>query len=110
MDDEGYVYVVDRLKEVIIRGGFNIYPRDIEETFMTHPDIQMIAVIGVPHKTYGEEAKAFVVLKENATTTAKELVAWGKERLADYKYPRLIDIAEELPMTATGKILKRLLK
>ena len=110
MDDEGYVYVVDRLKEVIIRGGFNIYPRDIEETFMTHPDIQMIAVIGVPHKTYGEEAKAFVVLKENATTTPKELVAWGKERLADYKYPRLIEITSELPMTATGKILKRLLK
>lgn len=110
MDDEGYVYVVDRLKEVIIRGGFNIYPRDIEETFMAHPDVQMIAVIGVPHKTYGEEAKAFIILKENAAVTAKELVAWGKERLADYKYPRLIEITEELPMTATGKILKRLLK
>lgn len=110
MDDDGYVYVVDRLKEVIIRGGFNIYPRDIEETFMTHPDVHMIAVIGVPHKTYGEEAKAVVILKENASATARELVAWGKERLADYKYPRLIEIVEELPMTATGKILKRLLK
>ncbi|MGR5061467.1 long-chain-fatty-acid--CoA ligase [Photobacterium sp. DNB22_13_2] len=110
MDDDGYVYVVDRLKEVIIRGGFNIYPRDIEETFMTHPDVQMIAVIGVPHKTYGEEAKAFVILKDSASTTNKELVTWGKERLADYKYPRLIEVVENLPMTATGKILKRLLK
>lgn len=110
MDEEGYVYVVDRLKEVIIRGGFNIYPRDIEETFMAHPDIQMIAVIGVPHKSYGEEAKAFVILKDGAKVSAKELVQWGKARLADYKYPRLIDIVEELPMTATGKILKRMLK
>ncbi|GAL06574.1 long-chain-fatty-acid-CoA ligase [Photobacterium aphoticum] len=110
MDEDGYVFVVDRLKEVIIRGGFNIYPRDIEETFMTHPDVHMVAVIGIPHKTYGEEAKAFVLLKDGAQTTAKELVTWGKARLADYKYPRLIDIVTELPMTATGKILKRLLK
>ncbi|MGF1726997.1 long-chain-fatty-acid--CoA ligase [Photobacterium nomapromontoriensis] len=110
MDDEGYVYVVDRLKEVIIRGGFNIYPRDIEETFMGHPDVHMVAVIGIPHKTYGEEAKAFVILKENATSTEKDLIHWGKERLADYKYPRMLDIVTELPMTATGKILKRMLK
>lgn len=110
MDDDGYVFVVDRLKEVIIRGGFNIYPRDIEETFMAHPAVHMIAVIGVPHKTYGEEAKAFILLKEGANVSSKELAAWGKERLADYKYPRLIEIVTELPMTATGKILKRLLK
>ncbi|PSW17616.1 long-chain-fatty-acid--CoA ligase [Photobacterium sanctipauli] len=110
MDDEGYVYVVDRLKEVIIRGGFNIYPRDIEETFMTHPDVHMVAVIGIPHKTYGEEAKAFIILKEGATACEKALMNWGKERLADYKYPRHIQLVTELPMTATGKILKRLLK
>ncbi len=110
IDDEGYVFVVDRLKEVIIRGGFNIYPRDIEETFMTHPDVHLIAVIGVPHKTYGEEVKVFVVLKEDRKVAPKELVNWGKERLADYKYPRQVEILESLPMTATGKILKRLLK
>ncbi|MGF1680056.1 long-chain-fatty-acid--CoA ligase [Photobacterium minamisatsumaniensis] len=110
MDEQGYVYVVDRLKEVIIRGGFNIYPRDIEETFMGHPDVQMIAVIGIEHKTYGEEAKAFIILKEGSTVSAKTLVHWGKERLADYKYPRHIELMTELPMTATGKILKRLLK
>ncbi|MGF1700366.1 long-chain fatty acid--CoA ligase [Photobacterium makurazakiensis] len=110
MDEQGYVYVVDRLKEVIIRGGFNIYPRDIEETFMSHPDVQMIAVIGIEHKTYGEEAKAFIILKEGSTVSAKTLVHWGKERLADYKYPRHIELMTELPMTATGKILKRLLK
>ncbi|MGF1794041.1 long-chain fatty acid--CoA ligase [Photobacterium profundum] len=110
IDNEGYVFVVDRLKEVIIRGGFNIYPRDIEETFMTHPDVHLVAVIGVPHKTYGEEVKAFVVLKEDRKITSKEFVHWGKERLADYKYPRQVEILESLPMTATGKILKRMLK
>ncbi|MCW8331218.1 long-chain fatty acid--CoA ligase [Photobacterium sp. SDRW27] len=110
MDEDHYVYVVDRLKEVIIRGGYNIYPRDIEETFMTHPDVHFVAVIGVPHKTYGEEVKAFIVLKEGAKTNNKTFIAWGRERLADYKYPRQVEVVESLPMTATGKILKRLLK
>lgn len=110
MDEDGYFYVVDRLKEVIIRGGYNIYPRDIEETFMTHPDVHLVAVIGVPHKTFGEEVKAFIVTKEGAKTTSKEFMAWGHERLADYKFPRKIELVDSLPMTATGKILKRLLK
>ncbi|MGR5145852.1 long-chain-fatty-acid--CoA ligase [Photobacterium alginatilyticum] len=109
-DEDGYVFVVDRLKEVIIRGGYNIYPRDIEETFMTHPDVHLVAVIGVPHKTYGEEVKAFIVPKEDSTTNSKAFVAWGRERLADFKYPRQVEVISELPMTATGKILKRLLK
>lgn len=109
-DEDGYVFVVDRLKEVIIRGGYNIYPRDIEETFMTHPDVHLVAVIGVPHKTYGEEVKAFIVPKEDSTTNSKAFVAWGRERLADFKYPRQVEVVSELPMTATGKILKRLLK
>ncbi|MHA6609487.1 long-chain-fatty-acid--CoA ligase [Photobacterium damselae] len=109
-DKEGYVYVVDRLKEVIIRGGYNIYPRDIEETFMTHPAVHQIAVIGIPHKSFGEEAKAFIMLKEDAQVSEKELINWGKERLADYKYPRHIELVTSYPMTATGKILKRLLK
>ncbi|WP_299014252.1 long-chain fatty acid--CoA ligase [uncultured Photobacterium sp.] len=110
MDEDGYVYVVDRLKEVIIRGGYNIYPRDIEETFMTHPDVHMVAVVGVPHKTYGEEVKAFIITKDGVNTASKAFVAWGRERLADYKYPRQVEIVDTLPMTATGKILKRLLK
>ena len=110
MDEDGYVYVVDRLKEVIIRGGYNIYPRDIEETFMTHPDVHLVAVIGIPHKTFGEEVKAFIIPKEGTTTTSKEFVAWGHERLADYKFPRQIELVDSLPMTATGKIMKRLLK
>ena len=109
IDEDGYVYVVDRLKEVIIRGGYNIYPRDIEETFMTHPDVRLVAVVGIPHKTFGEEIKAFIVPKEGAKTTSKEFVAWGHERLADYKYPRQVELVTSLPMTATGKILKRLL-
>ncbi|MGF1714447.1 long-chain fatty acid--CoA ligase [Photobacterium chitinilyticum] len=110
MDEGGYVYVVDRLKEVIIRGGYNIYPRDIEETFMTHSDVHLVAVIGIPHKTYGEEVKAFIVPKEGATTSSKAFITWGRERLADFKYPRQVEIVESLPMTATGKILKRLLQ
>jgi long-chain acyl-CoA synthetase len=69
-----------------------------------------VAVIGVPHKTYGEEVKAFIVPKEDSTTNSKAFVAWGRERLADFKYPRQVEVVSELPMTATGKILKRLLK
>jgi long-chain acyl-CoA synthetase len=91
---------------MVIRGGFNAYPREIEEVLMTHPAVSMVAVIGVPHERHGEEVKAFVILKEGATITEVELVAWSKQNLADYKYPRLIEFREALPMNATGKVLK----
>nr|WP_221634518.1 long-chain fatty acid--CoA ligase [Nocardioides luti] len=106
-DDDGWYYIVDRSKDMIIRGGFNVYPREIEEVLLTHEDVSLAAVIGVPHESHGEEIKAFVILNDGATVTPEELVAWGKEQMANYKYPRTVEIVPSLPMTATGKILKR---
>ena len=105
-DEDGYLYILDRVKDMIIRGGFNVYPREIEEVLITHPAVSLVAVVGVPHDRHGEEVKAFVILKQGATITEVELVAWSKENMADYKYPRLIEFRAELPMTATGKVLK----
>jgi long-chain acyl-CoA synthetase len=92
---------------MIIRGGYNVYPRELEEVLMTHPAISLVAVLGVPHDSHGEEVKAVVVTEPGAHVTADELVAWGRERLAAYKYPRLVEFRDALPMTSTGKILKR---
>ena len=92
---------------MIIRGGFNVYPREIEEVLLTHPDVSLAAVVGVPHDSHGEEIKAYVILHDGATVTPEELVAWGKEQMAAYKYPRTVEFVESLPMTSTGKILKR---
>ncbi len=110
MDEDGYFYIVDRLKEMIIRGGFNVYPREIEEYLITHPKISLVAVKGVPDEKYGEEIKAYVVLKPGETMTVEEFIEFAKKGLADYKYPRIVEFRSELPMTATGKILKRELK
>lgn len=109
-DESGNLYIVDRIKDLIIRGGFNVYPREIEEVFMTHPAVAMVAVIGIPHQEYGEEIKAYVVLKPDQEVDAAELQKWGREQLAAFKYPRFVEIREQLPMSATGKILKRELK
>ncbi len=109
-DAEGFLYIADRVKDMILRGGFNVYPRELEEVLMTHEAVSLCAVIGVPHEEYGEEIKAFVVLKQGAALTESELVEWSKERMANYKYPRIIEFRETLPMTATGKILKRELR
>ena len=109
-DEDGYLYIIDRVKDMIIRGGFNVYPREIEEVLLTHPDISMASVIGVPHDQHGEEIKAFVVVKPGKTLYAEEIITWAREQMAAYKYPRLIEIRESLPMTATGKILKKELK
>jgi len=106
-DEDGWYYIVDRAKEMIIRGGFNVYPREIEEVLLTHPAISLAAVIGVPHESHGEEIKAHVILKPGASATPDEIVAWSKEQMAAYKYPRVVEIVDSLPMTATGKILKR---
>ncbi|KRB78686.1 long-chain fatty acid--CoA ligase [Nocardioides sp. Root190] len=106
-DADGWYYIVDRSKDMIIRGGFNVYPREIEEVLLTHPAISLAAVIGVPHESHGEEIKAVVILKPGASATPEEIVAWGKEQMAAYKYPRVVEIVDALPMTATGKILKR---
>jgi len=110
MDEAGNVFVVDRIKDMIIRNGFNVYPRELEEVLMTHPAIAQAAVVGVPHVTQGEEIKAVIVLKPDMTASPEEVVTWCRERMASYKCPRLVDIVAALPMTATGKILKREIK
>mgnify|MGYP003376436715 CR=1 FL=1 len=107
LDEEGCYYIVDRLKEMIIRGGFNVYPREIEEYLLTHPKVSLVAVVGVPDERLGEEVKAYVVLKEGQSATVAEIIEFAKIGLADYKYPRQIEFRTTFPMTATGKILKR---
>jgi len=106
-DEDGWYFIVDRSKDMIIRGGFNVYPRELEEILMEHPAVSLVAVIGVPHDSHGEEIKAVIVKKPGDATTEDELLAWGKEQFASYKYPRIVEFRDELPMTATGKILKR---
>jgi long-chain acyl-CoA synthetase len=107
VDDDGYFFIVDRKKEMIIRGGYNVYPREIEEVLYEHPAVAEAAVIGVPHPEWGEEVAAAVALKPGASATADELREYVKEQVAAYKYPRQIFVMDELPKTATGKILKR---
>jgi long-chain acyl-CoA synthetase len=109
-DAEGYYFIIDRSKDMIIRGGFNVYPRELEEVLMTHPQVSLAAVVGVPHDSHGEEIKAYVIRTPDATLAEEELIAWGKEQFASYKYPRLVEFRDALPMTATGKILKRELR
>ena len=109
-DEDGYYYIVDRSKDMIIRGGYNVYPREVEEVLMTHPAVSLAAVIGVPHESHGEEIKAVVIPEKDVDVTPEELVEWSKEQMAGYKYPRIVELVDALPMTATGKILKRELK
>ena len=109
-DDDGFYYIVDRKKDMIIRGGFNVYPREIEEVLYGHPAIAEAAVIGVPHESHGEEVKAVVAFKPGQSADEDTLRAYCRERLAAYKYPRLFEIRDSLPKTATGKILKRELR
>ena len=108
-DADGYLYVVGRSKDVIIRGGFNIYASDVEAALYTHPDVREAAVVGKPHAVLGEDIAAYVVLKEDATVTPDELMVHAKEHLADYKVPRSVQIRADLPRNATGKVLKRAL-
>ena len=110
LDRDGYLTIVDRKKDMLIRGGTNVYPREIEEVLMTHPAVSLAGVIGVPDDRLGEEVKAFVVLRPGATLTADALIAWSKEQLAAFKYPRFVEFRDALPMGATGKVLKRALK
>lgn len=110
MDEDGFVYITDRVKDMIIRGGFNVYPREIEEVMMTHPSVSLAAVVGVPHESLGEEVKAYIIVKEGQAVDETELIDWCRGCMAGYKYPRIIELRESLPMTATGKILKRELR
>ncbi|ADG78478.1 AMP-dependent synthetase and ligase OS=Tsukamurella paurometabola (strain ATCC 8368 / DSM /CCUG 35730 / CIP 100753 / JCM 10117 / KCTC 9821 / NBRC 16120/ NCIMB 702349 / NCTC 13040) OX=521096 GN=Tpau_1864 PE=4 SV=1 [Tsukamurella paurometabola] len=109
-DEDGYFFIVDRLKDLVIRGGYNVYPREIEEVLYTHPDVVEAAVVGRPDERLGEEVEAFVVLRPGSATDTEALTAFARERLAAYKYPRSFVILPELPKGATGKILKRELR
>lgn len=107
MDEDGYFYIVDRIKDMIISGGYNVYPRDIEEVLYEHPKVMEACSIGVPHKHRGEAVKAFIVLKESETATAKELIEFCEKHLAKYKLPTEIEFRDELPKTNVGKILRK---
>lgn len=109
-DEDGYFFIVDRTKDMILRGGLNVYPREVEEVMIQHKAVSLVAVVGIPNERMGEEVKAYVVLNEGASTTDEELIDWTKERIASYKYPREVEFLDALPMSATGKILKRELK
>ena len=110
LDADGYLSIVDRKKDMILRGGFSVFPRELEEVILTHPAVSMVAVIGVPDDRLGEEVKAFVVKKPGADINEDALRDWCKEQFAAYKYPRFIEFRTELPTSATGKILKRELR
>ncbi len=107
LDEDGDLSIVDRIKEMIIRGGYNVYPREVEEVLYQHPDIVEAAVIGVADPTYGEEVAAVIVLREGASLGTDELRAWAKERLSAYKVPHLVQVLPALPKGPSGKILKR---
>jgi long-chain acyl-CoA synthetase len=107
VDEDGYFFIVDRKKDMIIRGGYNVYPREIEEVLYEHPKVREAAVLGVPHDEYGEEVGAAVALKEGAAATPEELRDYVKQQVAAYKYPRKVWIVDDLPKGPTGKILKR---
>jgi long-chain acyl-CoA synthetase len=107
VDDDGYFFIVDRKKDMIIRGGYNVYPREIEEVLYEHPAVREAAVVAVPHDDLGEEVGAAVVLKDGEDVSAEDLQAYVKENVAAYKYPRQVWFVDELPKGPTGKILKR---
>ncbi|WP_137816838.1 class I adenylate-forming enzyme family protein [Gandjariella thermophila] len=110
LDADGYLYVVDRKKDLIIRGGFNVYPRDVEDALLGHPAVALAGVVGRPDSRLGEEVVAFVSLRPEATVTADELTAYAKERLAAHKYPREIRIVPEVPLTSVGKLDRKRLR
>jgi len=110
MDEEGYLAIVDRKKDMILRGGYNVYPRELEEVIITHPAISLCAVIGVPDERLGEEVKAFVVLKQDQHLSKEDFFAWCRVQIAANKYPRHVEFRDSLPIGGTGKIIKRALR
>ena len=110
MDDEGYVFIYDRLKDMIVSGGENIYPAEVENALFGHPDLADVAVIGVPDPNWGEAVKAIVVAKPGAAKDPASVIAWARERIANYKVPKSVDFVEAIPRNITGKILRRELR
>jgi long-chain acyl-CoA synthetase len=110
LDEDGYLYVVDRKKDLIIRGGFNVFPRDVEEALLEHPAVAAAGVVGRPDEAHGEEVVAFVELRPGQDVTAEDLVAFAKERIGGYKYPREVHVVGSLPLTPVGKIDRKALR
>jgi len=110
MDDDGYLTIVDRKTDMILTAGFNVYPAELERVLCMHPAVALAAVTGVPDEFKGELAKAYVVLRPGTTATRADLVAHCREHLAAYKIPRAVQFVDEVPITASGKIMRRLLK
>ena len=106
-DEDGYFFIVDRVKDLVVRGGYNVYPREVEEAIYEHPGVAEVAVIGVPHEDLGEEVVAVIAMEEGESASEDEIISFVQERVARYKYPRRVTFMDELPKNATGKILKR---
>ena len=109
-DEDDYFFIVDRKKDMIIAGGYNIYPREIEEVLFQHPKILDAVAVGVDDEYRGETVKAFVVLKEGETATDKEIIGFCRKKLAAYKAPKLVEFRDELPKSAVGKVLRKILR
>jgi long-chain acyl-CoA synthetase len=112
-DEQGFVSIVDRKKDIVIRGGFNVYPREVEEVLARHPAVAQVAVIGVPDQIFGEEIMAVIVpdkAADGTLPTEEEIIAWSQERLGRHKYPRLIRFVDDLPLGPSMKVLKRELR
>ena len=110
LDADGYLTIVDRIKDLILRGGFNVYPRDVEDALMTHPAVAMAAVVGRPDERLGEEVVAFVALADGGVTTSDELISYARERLGAHKYPREVHIVDAIPLTSVGKLDRKRLR
>ncbi len=110
MDEQGYFYLVDRVKDMINVSGFKVWPREVEEILIEHSDVKEVAVVGVPDRAAGEAVKAFAVLKENATTKEQHLIDFCRNRIAIYKAPRSVEFIDALPKNPAGKVLKRELR
>jgi long-chain acyl-CoA synthetase len=110
VDDDGYLFLTDRIKDMIVSGGENVYPVEVEEVLAQHPDVSDVAVVGVPHEHWGELVKAFVIPRPGCSATADDLIAFARERLAGYKLPRAVELVDDLPRTPSGKVLKRELR
>ena len=106
MDDAGYLDITDRLKDMIITGGFNVYPAEVEATLLAHPDVGQVALVGVPDERMGEVGAAFIVPAAGATPDPEGIAAWCREAMANYKVPRRVEVLDALPVNASGKVLK----
>jgi long-chain acyl-CoA synthetase len=109
MNHDGYFYIVDRLKDMTIAGGCNLYPREVEEVLYKHPKVKEAAVIGVQNSYWGESVKAFIVLRVGETATEEEIIAYCKQGMAPYKVPKLVELRKELSKSLIGKVLRRVL-